>query len=127
MLTRRDAAIALDIPLEMAKRHGLPARMQEADVDDLRANPPAWLAQSQANRTGKRPVWLHLTCTVCGFTEAVRPKKWWPDFDYLYCADHGDRLLPAVAPLHVRCEYPGVGTRLTGVVDEPSRPGSSAP
>ncbi|GAB3662009.1 hypothetical protein GCM10027591_13650 [Zhihengliuella somnathii] len=119
MLTRRDAAIALDIPLEMAKRHGIPSRLPEADLKALIADPPPWLAQSQANRTGKRPVWLHLTCTVCGFTEAVRPKKWWPEFDFLYCADHAPRELPAVPAGRVRCEYEDVGVRLTGVVDEP--------
>ncbi|WP_309080049.1 hypothetical protein [Zhihengliuella sp.] len=122
MLTRRDAAIALDIPLEMAARHGIPARLSEAELRALIAEPPAWLAQSKANRTGKRPVWLHLTCTVCGFTEAVRPKKWWPDFDFLYCASHPARELPPTAPGCVRCEYEEVGTRLTGVVDEPGAP-----
>lgn len=122
MLTRRDAAIALDIPLEMAKRHGIPTRLTEADLETLLADPPPWLVQSRANRTGKRPVWLHLTCTVCGFTEAVRPKKWWPEFDFLYCASHPPRELPAVAAGHVRCEYEDVGTRLTGVVDEPGNP-----
>lgn len=103
----------------MAKRHGIPARLTEADLKALIADPPAWLAQSKANRTGRRPVWLHLTCTVCGFTEAVRPKKWWPEFDFLYCGDHTTRELPAVPAGRVRCEYEGVGVRLTGVVDEP--------
>ena len=43
----------------------------------LDANPPAWLAQSRANRTGKKPVWVELTCDVCGSSEMARPKKWW--------------------------------------------------
>ncbi|RZU61072.1 hypothetical protein [Zhihengliuella halotolerans] len=122
MLTRRDAAIALDIPLEMAKRHDLPARLSESDLQAILSDPPAWLVQSRANRRGKRPVWLHLTCTVCGFTEAVRPKKWWPEFDFLYCASHPARDLPPTGPGLVRCEYEEVGTRLNGIVDEPGDP-----
>ncbi|WP_149955474.1 hypothetical protein [Zafaria cholistanensis] len=118
MMNRRDAAIALDIPLEMAKRHGLPARMSEAELAALQADPPAWLIQSRANREGRRPVWVHLTCTVCGFSEAARPKKWWPEFDFVHCAHHPAADLPPVAQGRVRCEYEQIGTRLVGVVDE---------
>ncbi|MGG5752463.1 hypothetical protein ACQ3I4_07525 [Zafaria sp. Z1313] len=120
MMNRRDAAIALDIPLEMAKRHGLPARMSEEELEALRADPPAWLRQSLENREGRRPVWVHLECAVCGFAEAVRPKKWWPEFTFTACDDHGPRDLPAVEAGLVRCEYDGVGSRLIGYVDEPA-------
>jgi hypothetical protein len=120
MMNRRDAAIALDIPLEMAKRHGLPARMSEQDLAALRADPPAWLRQSLANREGKRPVWVQLSCTVCGRTEAARPKKWWPEFDFVACEDHIARDLPPVAQDRVRCEYGGLAQSLTGYVDEPA-------
>ncbi|WP_417218884.1 hypothetical protein [Arthrobacter sp.] len=118
MMSRRDAAIALDIPLEMATRHGIPSRMSETEFAGLQADPPAWLVQSRANRQGKRPVWVHLTCTVCGRSEAARPKKWWPDFDFVFCDSHSPRELPAVPAGRVRCEYEQVAGRLTGVVDE---------
>jgi hypothetical protein len=118
MMNRRDAAIALDIPLEMAKRHGIPPRLNEAELAALQADPPAWLVQSRANREGKRPVWVHLTCTVCGFSEAARPKKWWPEFDFVHCEHHTAADLPPVAEGRVRCEYEQIGTRLVGVVDE---------
>lgn len=117
-MTRRDAAIALDIPLEMAQRHGIPSRLGEDELAAILAEPPAWLVQSRANRQGKRPVWVHLTCEVCGYSEAARPKKWWPEFDFVHCADHSPRELPAVAEGRVRCEYEEIGTRMTGVVDE---------
>lgn len=123
MMTRRDAAIALDIPVEMAKRHNLPARMSEADLTALVAEPPAWLVQSRANRQGKRPVWVHLTCAVCGYSEAARPKKWWPEFDFVHCDDHSPHQLPPVDAGRVRCEYEDIGTRMIGVVDEQVRDG----
>jgi hypothetical protein len=118
-VSRREAALRLDIPLEMATRHGLPARMSEEDVERMRAAPPPWLAQSWANRTGKKPVWVQLTCDVCGFTEAARPKKWWPAFTYLTCDYHGLEELPPAAVGMTRSEVDGIGSRLIGVVDEP--------
>ncbi|MGP5196294.1 hypothetical protein [Arthrobacter rhombi] len=118
MMTRRDAAIALDIPLEMATRHGIPSRLEESHLAALQADPPQWLIQSRQNRQGKRPVWVHLVCTVCGRAEAARPKKWWPDFDFVFCDTHSPSELPAVPAGRVRCEYEQVAGRLTGVVDE---------
>lgn len=119
MITRRQAAQLLDIPLEMAVRHGLPAQMSEQEMRRLREEPPQWLRQSRENRTGKRPVWVELECTVCGFSETVRPKKWWPEFSFLACGDHAARQLPALAPGSVRSEYEGIGGRLFGYVDVP--------
>ncbi|MEO6200654.1 MAG: hypothetical protein ABIX44_05765 [Cryobacterium sp.] len=117
MITRRDVALRLDIPLEMAHRHGIPSRMSEAELNELDANPPAWLAQSRANRTGKKPVWVELHCDVCGFREAARPKKWWPAFTYVTCDDHGYDELPAPGAGLSRREYDGVGSRFVGIVD----------
>lgn len=119
MITRREAALRLDIPLEMAHRHGFPARMTEAEFDDLDAHPPLWLQQSRDNRTGKKPVWVQLTCTICGFTEAARPKKWWPAFTWLSCADHPAADLPPVTTGYRRGEIDGIGSRFVGIVDEP--------
>lgn len=116
MLSRRDVAIRLDIPLEMVRRHDLPARMSQAEVDALLADPPPWLAQSRANRTGK-PVWATLTCAICGFTEVERPKKWWPDASYLVCDDHDLDDLPAPASGLHRSEVYGIGSRFIAVVD----------
>lgn len=118
MISRREAALRLDISLEMAKRHDLPARMSEQELESLTADPPPWLAQSWANRTGKKPVWAQLTCDICGFTEAARPKKWWPSFTYLTCAEHAPGDLPPVAEGLRRREVDGIGTRMVGVVDE---------
>lgn len=101
----------------MASRHGIPARLSEEDLAELESNPPAWLQQSRANRTGKRPVWVHLRCDVCGFTESVRPKKWWPPFTYVSCADHSPNDLPAPAEGTRRTELDGIGTRFVGIVD----------
>jgi hypothetical protein len=118
MISRREAALRLDIPLEMANRHGLPSRMSEQELEAIRADPPPWLAQSWANRTGSKPVWVQLACDVCGFTEVARPKKWWPAFTWLTCDHHDhDELPPAVAGL-VRREVDGIGSRFVGVVDE---------
>ncbi|RNE66610.1 hypothetical protein [Cryobacterium tepidiphilum] len=119
MITRREAALRLDIPLEMASRHGIPVRMSEAAFADLEENPPAWLLQSRANRTGRKPVWVQLTCDVCGFSEAARPKKWWPAFSYLTCAHHGYDELPEPASGFSRSEVDGIGSRFVGIVDEP--------
>lgn len=119
MITRHEAALRLDISLEMARRHGIPPRMSEQDLEELRATPPAWLAQSWANRTGKKPVWVQLTCEICGFTEAARPKKWWPAFTWLSCADHAADELPPLAEGMVRREVDGIGSRFIGIVDEP--------
>jgi hypothetical protein len=117
MITRREAALRLDIPLEMAQRHDLPSRMTDAQLAEIEANPPAWLVQSRANRTGKKPVWVELVCSVCGFTEAARPKKWWPTFTYLSCDHHGYDELPAAAAGLSRREVDGVGSRFIGIVD----------
>ena len=119
MITRRQAAQFLDIPLEMAAKHGLPPRLEQAELDELDANPPAWLAQSRANRTGKRPVWVRLECEVCGFRETARPKKWWPTFTHLACEHHEPSELPPPLPGEVRAEYPGIGSRFVGIVDVP--------
>ena len=119
MITRRQAAQYLDIPPEMAAKHGIPPRLEQAELNELDANPPAWLAQSRANRTGKRPVWVQLECEVCGFRETARPKKWWPDFTFVACDDHSVRELPPVPAGAVRSEYEGVGSRFTGIVDVP--------
>ncbi len=117
MITRFEAAVRLDIPLEMASKHGIPARMSEAEFTLLDADPPAWLAQSRANRTGKRPVWMQLVCDICGYTEAVRPKKWWPSFTYISCAEHSPADLPEPAGALARTEVDGIGSRFVGVVD----------
>jgi len=117
MVTRREAAQVLDIPLEMASRHGIPSRLSDAELGELLDSPPAWLQQSRANRTGKRPVWVQLTCAVCGFSEAARPKKWWPEFSHVRCAHHGAYELPPLGPGLVRSEYEGVGSRFVGIVD----------
>jgi hypothetical protein len=116
MLSRRDAAIRLDIPLEMATKHGIPARMTSAEFDALVAEPPAWLAQSRANRTGKA-VWTTLTCELCGFAETVRPKKWWPDFTHLICEEHDPDDLPQPALGLHRGEVEGIGSRFVAIVD----------
>ena len=119
MITRHEVAQRLDIPLEMARRHGLPARMSESELAELQADPPAWLLQSQANRKqGGRPVWVQLVCTVCGYSEAARPKKWWPEFTYLSCAHHTIDELPAPATGVDRREFDGIGSRFIGVVDQ---------
>ena len=118
MITRRMAALRLDIPLEMAQRHDLPTRMSEAELTEIERNPPAGLVQSRANRTGKKPVWVELRCDVCGFTEAARPKKWWPAFTYLTCDYHGSEELPDAAPGLSRTEVDGIGNAFIGIVDE---------
>jgi hypothetical protein len=117
MITRREAALRLDIPLEMATRHGLASRMTEAELDAIEADPPQWLTQSRANRTSGKPVWVQLVCSVCGFTEAARPKKWWPAFTYISCDFHSPDELPPVASGAIRAEYDGVGSRFVGIVD----------
>jgi hypothetical protein len=116
MISRRDAAQRLDIPVEMAQRHGLPPKLTEGEFAELEANPPTWLVQSRANRTGK-PVWVQLTCSICGFTEAVRPKKWWPEFSYLSCAFHSPGELPPPDDGLSRSEVDGIGTRFVGIID----------
>ena len=116
-VTRREAALRLDIPLQMATRHGLPPRMTAGELDELDANPPPWLAQSRANRTG-RSVWVQLTCAICGYSEAARPKKWWPEFAYLTCDFHRADEVPQPAPGLSRREVDGIGSRFIGVVDE---------
>ena len=44
--------------------------MSEAELAAIEADPPAWLVQSRANRTGTKPVWVQLTCSICGATES---------------------------------------------------------
>ena len=120
MITRHEAAQRLDITLEMARRHQLPARMTEDQLAAIQKNPPAWLAQSHANRkSGARPVWVQLKCDVCGFTEAARPKKWWPAFTYLSCDSHSVGDLPSPAEGVERREFDGIGSRFIGIVDAP--------
>ncbi len=102
----------------MAKRHGIPSRLSERELTEITENPPAWLVQSRASRTGQRPVWVQLTCDVCGFTESVRPKKWWPDFTYLSCDHHLASDLPAPLPNLRRREVDGIGSCFVGIVDE---------
>lgn len=126
MITRREAAVRLDIPLEMATRHGIPSRMSEEEFAMLQNDPPHWLLQSRANRTGAKPVWVRLTCDICGFSEDARPKKWWPAFTYLSCDHHPQDELPPPAPGHARREMDGIGSRFIGVLDEPAGPGRTA-
>lgn len=118
MPSRLDAAIQLNISLEMAQRHGIPSQISQAAIDEINQNPPAWLVQSRANRTGKKAVWVTLKCAVCGYSEQARPKKWWPDFTFLFCFDHENSELPKpVSPDTTRTFTYGVGSRFTGVVD----------
>ena len=117
MITRHEVALRLDIPLEMARRHGIPNRISEAEFVELDTHPPAWLVQSRANRTGK-PVWVQLKCDVCGFEEAARPKKWWPAFSYLSCSHHLASELPELAANVYRHEVDGIGSRFVGIVEE---------
>jgi hypothetical protein len=116
VIGRRDAALRLDIPVEMARRHGIPPKLTEAEFAELEANPPPWLVQSRANRTGK-PVWIQLVCDVCGYAEAARPKKWWPAFTYLSCDFHDLDDVPAPADGMYRQEVDGIGSRFVGIVD----------
>lgn len=119
MISKRDLAQRLDIPLEMVDRHGLGDGMSEAELAALEQDPPAWLIQSRANRKkGARPVWATLTCDVCGYTETTRPKKWWPEFTYVMCGHHSLSELPRPAAGHHRGEFDGVGSRFVGVVDQ---------
>jgi hypothetical protein len=118
MITRREAALRLDISVEMARKHGLATRLSEAELRELDLNPPAWLAQSRANRRGVRPVWVQLKCDICGAEEAARPKKWWPAFTYISCQHHAPDELPHPAPGFRRTEFDGIGTRFVGIVDE---------
>ena len=121
-LNRRQVAQALNIPPEMAARNGIPSRMSAAEVAALDADPPAWLAQSRANATGKRPVWVELRCYLCDFLEVARPKKWWPDFTYVVCDFHGPAELPQPAQGWRRSRYDGVGSRFVGIVDSQDPP-----
>lgn len=108
----------LDIPVDMAVRHDLPAKMSEADVVALEESPPAWLVQSRANRSAKaRPVWVTLTCDICGASDSARPKKWWPVFTYLSCNDHDIWDLPEPAAGLHREEFDDIGGHFIGVVD----------
>jgi len=117
MPSRREVAQRLDVPLEMVQRHGIPARISEAEFAELDTNPPVWLQQSRTNRTSKRPVWVTLSCDICGYHEQARPKKWWPEFTYLSCAHHDIWELPDPAAGLAREEIDGVGSTFVGVVD----------
>lgn len=119
MIPRRTAAQRLDISPEMATRHGLPTQMTEAQVRELEENPPPWLVQSRANRTGRKAVWADLVCAVCGYAEKERPKKWWPAATHLVCDHHTVSELPPPAPGHRRDEVAGVGSRFVALVDVP--------
>ncbi|RWZ61091.1 hypothetical protein ELQ92_08575 [Labedella populi] len=116
MISRRDAAIRLDIPLEMAAKHGIPKVLTTDELEAIEAEPPAWLVQSRANRTGK-PVWVDLTCAVCRFSETERPKKWWPDWTFLACDDHDGTELPPVGGGIDRQAIYGIGSRFIAYVD----------
>ncbi|MET0864206.1 MAG: hypothetical protein ABWZ98_07710 [Nakamurella sp.] len=102
----------------MAARNGIPTRISVAEVDRLDQDPPPWLAQSRANRTGRKPVWVALSCVVCGYSEMARPKKWWPEFSFVSCEDHDEADFPVLRPGWVRGRYEGIGTRFVGVLDE---------
>jgi len=120
VLSRYEVALRLDIPVQMAQRHGIPPKISEPEFAAIEADPPAWLVQSRANRTGK-PVWVQLTCTICGYSEAARPKKWWPAFIYLTCDFHDLDELPEPAAGAHREEVDGIGSRFVGIVDTASR------
>lgn len=126
MISRREAAQRLDIPIEMAQRHAIGTWVSEADLVAIESEPPAWLIQSRANRTGKKPVWVSLECGVCGFSEAVRPKKWWPRFTFISCEHHSIHDLPDPAEGHVRREFDGIGSRFVGILDEGPEGGAGA-
>lgn len=117
MLSRRDAAVRLDISLEMATRHGIPSHLSEAELTAIEQDPPAWLVQSRANRTGTKKVWVRLECVVCGFAEEARPKKWWPDWDHLMCDYHEPYQAPDPASGFTRHEVEGIGSRFVALVD----------
>lgn len=116
MISRRDAAIRLDIPLEMAGKHGIPKTISPEELAALEADPPVWLVQSRANRTGK-PVWVELRCIVCRYSEMERPKKWWPEWTFLACDDHDADELPPRAEGTERDATYGVGSRFVAYVD----------
>lgn len=118
MLSRRDAAVRLDIPLEMAARHGLPAHLSEEALVAIEQDPPAWLVQSRANRTGRKQVWVHLECAVCGFAEEARPKKWWPEWEQLICFRHAVEDAPAPSRGQSWDEVEGIGSRFVALVPE---------
>lgn len=118
MLSRRDAAVRLDITLEMATHHGIPSRLSEAELEAIEQDPPAWLVQSRANRTGAKKVWVRLECVVCAFAEEARPKKWWPEWDYLMCDYHEPYQAPEPTAGLTRREVEGIGSRFIALVDE---------
>ncbi len=92
--------------------------MSEAEFAELDSNPPVWLVQSRSNRSkNSRPVWITLTCDICGYTETARPKKWWPEFSYLSCSHHDIWELPAPAAGLSREEIDGIGASFVGIVD----------
>ena len=88
----------------MAKRHGIPPRLSEAELRRCRPTPRPGSSSPGPTARASAPVWVHLTCAVCGFSEAARPKKWWPEFDFVHCEHH---TTPTCRPWRgrVRCEY----------------------
>jgi hypothetical protein len=121
VLSRRDAAVRLDIPLEMAARHGLPAHLSEDALVAIEQDPPAWLVQSRANRTGRKQVWVHLECAVCGWAEDARPKKWWPEWDLLVCSHHPLDETPEPTGGGRWDEVDGIGSRFVALIDPARR------
>ena len=86
----------------MAHRHGIPARLSEAELGELLDNPrPGWSSPGQTGQASGRLV--QLTCAVCGFSGAARPKKWWPDFTYVCCAHHQARDIPRRRRARAQC------------------------
>ena len=43
-------------------------------------------------------MWVHLECAVCGYEEAARPKKWWPEFTYVRRGHHAPDEIPPRVP-----------------------------
>jgi hypothetical protein len=119
MISKRELAQRLDISLEMADRHGFGDGVSESELAALEQDPPAWLVQSRSNRKkGARPVWVTLTCDVCGYSEAARPKKWWPEFTSVICRQHSSDELPKPAAGLHRGYFEGVGSRFVGILDQ---------
>lgn len=61
-------------------------------------------------------MWVELVCNVCGYSESVRPKKWWPEFTYVSCREHSPTELPEPGAMY-REEYDGIGSRFVGILD----------
>ena len=115
-------AIRLDIPPEMAARNGLPSRRSarsERGADRCRPARPGSPSPGRTERVGK-PVWIELSCVVCGYSEMARPKKWWPDFSFVSCDHHREDDQPRVPPgPSARAATTASAARFVGVLDEP--------